>query len=805
MKKLFLIVSLLIPGISMAEQVIVDQFKYLNSNESSVILDPAEAQDMLNTEITPGGKSVKKRQGYGAYKTLSPSAGLHGGYHAFSATGSDYQLWGSSVSLYGITSDGTPVQIVSSATLNTTWDCVDTQGNSYCVNSSRNAYIKTDGATLGSWQTSPLGTMIESTPDRVVVAGVAASPNTLFVSQSNVFTNFVTGLNTTDPFNEVIAAPGSHLTHIRWGCQRLLWWKDQSFGFFDFDDQYSNQIQIVSDNIGTFDNTSAIDPGGSVWFRGQDGHIYRYDCSGLEKMTIDITPQIQSSGRRTTNSWTQTSGSDFNSGSTVYLDTTTSPGDVKLQGYHENFVSLSSWTLSVYGAISSFTVVGGVAVSHNATVSDSSLMQTNRGLVNYSSSTIYQSVRYAFDSTSNNSIALELCLGPTTNSGITPANYCVTVFPAATNSTIRLRRDTTILATGSVSSLDTSYHVLGIRWQTTGALDAYFDGVSALSTTDTIYNVPSFSSATIRCSQNAGGGGHNCSISNFDESSSTGTLYTAWKNAPSWSAWSTFNPTYADSGGSNTFFIRSSTSPQSVSNSTITWVSQPANAQVATSTSGIYFQVRDDFAITAASQTPTLSDVTVNWFEGNASDQAYMLYFDNAIWESVAYGTGVSSNTYTFRYDLINQGWAPYNFGSGGMLIQGNKLYFGSVSDGNIFQFGNSPSDNGNAINAFWRSKTFSGKDAFMQSQFTNIDVFTKKDTGSTLTSTYTLDNSTSTAYTISLSTASSFAQSRKLIPSGKLGYVFDEKISDFSATSQWELLGFRVTYTQLPYRPTSP
>src|SRR6185295_3609685 len=158
--------------------------------------------------------------------------------------------------------------IVSSATLSATLDCADTQGNAYCVNSARDFYIRTNGTTLGQWFTTPLGTMVEATPDRIAVAGVSASPNTIFISGSNAFTNFTAAPLTTDPFTEVIASPGSKLTHIRWGCQKLLWWKDQSFGYLDFDDQYSAQIKIISDTIGTVDNTSAIDPGGSVWFRG---------------------------------------------------------------------------------------------------------------------------------------------------------------------------------------------------------------------------------------------------------------------------------------------------------------------------------------------------------------------------------------------------------------------------------------------------------------------------------------------------------------------------------------------------------
>jgi hypothetical protein len=41
------------------EQVVQDKFGYLNNNESPVIIDPSQAQDLLNVDVTPGGASIK--------------------------------------------------------------------------------------------------------------------------------------------------------------------------------------------------------------------------------------------------------------------------------------------------------------------------------------------------------------------------------------------------------------------------------------------------------------------------------------------------------------------------------------------------------------------------------------------------------------------------------------------------------------------------------------------------------------------------------------------------------------------------
>lgn len=883
-----------------ADQIAVQEFGYLNSNESSAIIDPKEAQDLLNVDVTPGGKSVKKRAGYGVYKqAFTTSAGIHGGYHAFDTTGNDVQIWASSVSVKGIVADGTPNTIVSSATVNSTLDCADSQGSIYCVNSSRDFYIRTDGATLTSWHTSPLGTMIESTPDRMVVAGVAASPNTLFVSQSNTFTNYTVGGLPTDAFTEVIAAPGSRLTHIRWGCQKLLWWKDQSFGYFDFDDQFSASVKIVSDNIGTFDNTSAIDPGGSVWFRGQDGHIYQYDCSGLTKQTIEITPQIQTSGRRTSNSWTQTSQSDWQSGDvlpTGQLSTTISAGEVVASSFSASeYSSASGWGSGTSSNFAVGTSSLSLAINNSGSITNPDFESAFSG--NWTATTateswdrdaIYNSMDCGGNISPQSGTGFAGCapIGTVTSASfdaidlsgnvlqtvaIPISNNCTwtqSSLPPSTSLGKRVKFRLHSVVSGGDNYLTTSdsyiwggaitfYYNSG-RKGTLGvvAVDNVQNGSSTITSgsftsrtfdlgySSAIYQIsninytantstPTFSLITsvsptgpwtqilTATGTNAYGNRYSKFVSSISIGStdnalsfissytviarSSGTYYSAWKNAPSLSAWSTFNPTFSDNGGSHTFYVRSSTSPQTVLNSTVAWVAQPVNAQIAAST-GTYFQFRDDFLITAATNTPILSDFTANWFDGTASDQAYIHYFDNAIWASVAYGVGISSNNYIFKRDLINNGWTLYYFGANGMLTQNNRLFFGSVTDGNVYQFGSGTSDNGTAINAFWKSKDFQGADPFLQNQLSNIDVFSKQNTGQSLTSTYTTDTSTSTSYVINLSSSTqSIVQSRKLLPSGKLGYTFNIMLGDNTTTSAWEVLGLRIGYTQLPYRPSVP
>jgi hypothetical protein len=884
---------LLLASACFADQVAVSDFKYLNSNENSIIIDPAEAQDLLNVDITPGGKSVKKRSGYGLYKTVfSAGTGVHGGFHGFDSSGNDIQIWGSSTSVKGIVGDATPTTIVSSMTLNATIDCADTQGSLYCVSSGRDFYIRTNGATLTSWSTSPLGTMIESTPDRIAVAGVAATPSTIHISGSNAFTTFTPGPLATDPFTEVIAAPGSHITHLRWGCQKLLWWKDQSFGYFDFDDQYSAQVKIVSDNIGTQDNTSAIDPGGSVWFRGQDGHIYQYDCSGLLKQTIEITPQIQTSGRRTSNLYVEAAQSEFQTGTIIptgFLSTTLSAGDVVpssfsavetsnadfSQGTRSNLdISGNSLILSTSAAATGWTYASGSAAisaysptDNCGAISDKGgdgfVLESSNGstsitllaeVIDAGNSSVIASQSVAWVNNSCSWTARTITLGASyvrrraklrvsgglstyTSNEFTLTGGDVTFYTLSDNdnggSFKRIFMDSSIndlstQASGGISSISQGTYTskaYNIGLTPTYASLSYNATINDFTPAFTVQHATSSTGAWaelggtdvsfpntrryIRYISTFTVSGSSDALTTLDDvtltARSSGTYYSQVVNRPNLGTWSSFNATVANNNGSNSFYLRSSTNSFTALSSTPSWTAQTPGTTISIST-GTYFQLRDDFIVTGSTHNPTLADFTINWFEGSASDQAYMLYYDNAIWASVAYGVGISSNNYVFRRDLINGGWTLYNFGTGGFLIQNNHLYFGNVADGNVFQFGSGTSDNGNSITSYWKSKDFAAQDPFTVMQLGQIDLIAARNANQTLTATYTTDTSTSTAYSVTLSTTAttqSFIQSRKLLPAGKNGYTFNFKVGDASSTSSWEVLGFRITYTTLPWKPT--
>ena len=72
---------------------IIGPFGTLNNRDNSAAIPDNMAQDLLNVDITPGGKSFKKRRGYGqAFATTITTSPIHGTYEFYDTSGNDITL-----------------------------------------------------------------------------------------------------------------------------------------------------------------------------------------------------------------------------------------------------------------------------------------------------------------------------------------------------------------------------------------------------------------------------------------------------------------------------------------------------------------------------------------------------------------------------------------------------------------------------------------------------------------------------------------------------------------------------------------
>lgn len=771
----------------------VNSFSGLDSQDPPNALQPNQSQDLLNVRLQPGGRSVHKRDGYGLFQTINAvsTATVHGGYHFQQTGGADVQLWGSDSGLFASINDATFVK-VATGTVGATWQCTDNLGFAYCVTSSGvDSLVKTDGSVANTTYHPevPVGTAITSTPLQLVIIGVSGNQSTINVSANNNFLNFTPGPLPTDSYQEIINSPGSRLTHIGYYFGNIYWWKDQSFGYVSGSaSQGTVGIVIVSNQIGTLDDSSAFwnptsyDTGnqfstgagptstgnpyfnemqqlGGIFFRGQDNHIYQYDGYNLTRISRIITPNVTASGRRKLNFLTQTPFS-----------------------YTENFSSTATYTTDLAG----WSVSGSSFVTIIPTGSEMHL--TNPILGDIPNSFV---IHVAFDFTTIPNSGSNVGIALINSSG---NGYGIEENPMGNLSWGQKISGIYGVAGGFISNgfSDTATHTMDLLYSATGYMQAYFDGVLKGSLQDSSFsgmNHPSLFGA---------GNGQFLEITSFYVTSSTNTFYANVENAPLLSSWGALTENDTTNGGSITYYSRASTNSFSVLSSTPSWVPQPKNSIVAAST-GTYYQLRADFVSTA-----TLNNFTFNWTEGNASDKAYIQYFQDAILFSVSSGSSTSTNNTIFYLDLLNSTWLKDNIAANGFAVENNTLYIGDPLSASVYKFGGVTTDQGNPIQSYWKSMDFTGQDPTVKNDWNQAD-FAFGESSNTVTFTYLIDQSSATTFAdpISLySPSSSILKRGFTLDRSGIGTYFNFSIGDNSSLSPWTLMGERTTYIPLPWRP---
>lgn len=805
-----------------------NQFSGLDSQDNPSALQPNQSQDLLNVRLQPGGRAVYKRDGYGLFQSLNSisTATVHGGYHFQQSGGADVQLWGSDNGLFASVNDATFVR-VATGTVGATWQCTDNLGFAYCLTSANDTPVKTDGSAANTtYQPSiPAGTMIASTPLQLIVGGVSGNASSIYVSANNNFTNFTTGPLPTDPYVEIINSPGSRLTHLGYYFGNVYWWKDQSMGYMSGSaSQTGIGITIVSNQIGTLDNSSAFwnpttyDQGnkfnsgtqtttsgnpyfnemsslGGIFFRGQDNHVYQYDGYTLTRLSRIITPNVVGASRRKANSWTQTTTSDFNLGSSTNVNTA---GDQLSLGFlSESFNNLSNWTqysgpwsatgnaaVPTYNGGISSTLVFSSPISIPSTkwkigVSESIMLSGNTGggptvgMVNVSTQG-YVYIGGCNPSNGKNVADIWKVSG---------SNY-------------------TFMYSGSDFGVcDTNFHLMELSQNGT-TLTIYFDGNQVGQTTDSTYS--GLNRPFLQCDKNLPNLSCN-GFKNLNVGNSTGTFYSQVDNAPNITTWGTLAINDSVIGTSTiTYYSRSSTNSFTLNSSTPTWIVQSKNSIVSAST-GTYFQFRADFNATSSTQALSVNDFTFNWNEGSASDKAYIQYFQDAIWFSVSSSTSASTNNTIFYLDLLNNTWLKDDIAANGFAVENNSLYIGSPLASKVYKFGGVTTDNSLPIHSYWKSMDFTGQDPTVQNSWEQAD-FSFAQSSNTVTFTYDVDQSTSTFLkTVQIplySAKSSIIKRGFALSPGTIGTYYNFKVEDNSSLPAWTLMGQRTLYDPLPWRP---
>lgn len=823
-KKLSLGLILLFPSCVWSEEVaqqIVGPFGTLNNADSPFIIPSDMAQDLLNVDLSPGGRSILKRKGYATAFTLGvSSAAVHGVYNFYDASGNEVALFFNdryiSASINGLA----PTVLLGSGTINATYQCVDSLGYAYCLDSGHRELIKTNGANYSALNNvNSTGSIVAVTSDRLVQAGFLDEPSRIDFSRSADFGTWKPGSLATDPISFTIVAPGPKITHSVYAFNRTMWFKDSSFGYIlDGPTHADWEVKTVSPNVGTLDNSS-IYWQGILYFRGQDGHIYAFDGSNLQKLTRNIQGTISASQKRASNYWNQTTAADWNLGAfdyTTFVDTTTDTGLIQttFPDHFSTFRNGQGGTTAVYSTASTNANIkidtsGGQLVMTQTPTGDTgnTVVVFQQCLPSFAAGATYYmkitSMTVSGPSVNFNRFFFQLSTSVPNSTNRGTGSFWLTQFLSTDTTSVNFWNFNNSAGT-SVNPLinikypfTLSFFIDQTNYQYT------INGSSVLKRGTHSWTVSTSMYASFYLSHDATLAPTNWSttIDDFSIVPQTFTFVSAVKNAPALSSWDTFSADTSLTGGSETFSLRAQNTIFTI-DADVPAYSTIVNGAIPSIATGSYFQVRDYFATTSTNGI-SLSDFTQNWFEGLASDKAYATYHRDALWWAVTSGENATTNNRVLRYDLLNNGWLLYDIPMNGMYVRNQSLYFGSTTGGYIYKFGDVDNDNGSPINAYWKSKDFFADSPLVDKDFRNISVFGNSVQNSTMTLTYTIDALTSASFSVPLYKASrSLTRNTRNLPVGTNGTTINLKFGNNAADQPFEVYGAAIGYKSNSWNP---
>lgn len=219
------------------------------------------------------------------------------------------------------------------------------------------------------------------------------------------------------------------------------------------------------------------------------------------------------------------------------------------------------------------------------------------------------------------------------------------------------------------------------------------------------------------------------------------------------------------------------------------------------------YQVKIIFHETSGTETARVDSLRVNWTEGAVAPPTYGTFWNDDIYWAVA-NAGTTNNR-VIKLDLLYNEWYLFDIAANALSTFNNSMYFGCVSCGKIYKYSDinysraPSSDDGSSINAYYKTKDYSGADRYVENQYDKISLIAKDQASGSMTVAWALNGGQtgSGSYTVQLSTGDNAVRSNYQFPAGRRGTFSNLQFSN-NSTSPFEVLGVRLEFTPQPWRP---
>lgn len=209
-----------------------------------------------------------------------------------------------------------------------------------------------------------------------------------------------------------------------------------------------------------------------------------------------------------------------------------------------------------------------------------------------------------------------------------------------------------------------------------------------------------------------------------------------------------------------------------------------------------YVKLRATSNFTSSTETIRLNNIGYSYGLTTAHLAQGFEYLGD-IYFAVPY-SGSTTNNRVIKLDLNAGGWTIFDIAMNAPLVSGNSVHFGSPTGGKIYTYPLGNSDEGVAINSYWKSKDFMGDNVYVERNFDKLSIFLDSDYSSDVDATYTIEPSTSITYNIPLTQTdgSKYIRNNRQLPMGTRGTIFNLQLSNNAADKPWRFFGSNIEYT---------